>query len=139
MAKQSEKDQLLALINKITEQPEAIPGKARAREIEKAIFLLDKGQDLINQAMLLLAGNPNENKTDEYMANEAMFTFAPFGRKADGTPKKASGKGVGNDNDKKLREMYPQMFEDAAIDPSHGGSNKPTAKSVGKRATVRKL
>ncbi|MBF9237469.1 hypothetical protein I2I05_08665 [Hymenobacter sp. BT683] len=151
MAKQTLQEKLLALLEEATKASAPASTKTvKSKDVTKALGMLKKSRELADAAYALLAGDGgnDENQSEEYKANVALRSFAPFGRRTDGTPKKGSGQAVGNADDLKLQELYPDLYtsgdkpksekritlknlrtvlvsDSTADNPGHGGSNKP--------------
>ncbi|GAB2781170.1 hypothetical protein HNQ93_001260 [Hymenobacter luteus] len=116
-------EQMLALLSKVKNEgkPEKI---AKQKDISKALQLFRKGHAMIEEAIAMLEGGDEPaNDSPEYQANVTKYPQAPYGRKADGTPKLASGKGALSAEAMAFRMQYPELFDKKVSDPGHGGSN----------------
>ncbi len=72
--------------------------------------MFKKSQGFLTQAISLLEGSDDAaNKSPKYQENVAIYPSAPYGRKADGTPKMASGKQALTDEAKAFSNTYPEL------------------------------
>ncbi|AIZ63737.1 hypothetical protein PK28_08580 [Hymenobacter sp. DG25B] len=111
MARQTLEEQMLALLNKAKASNSApAPNRVKARDISKALAMFKKSQNFLTQAISLLEGDDVANNSPKHQENVAKYPTAPYGRKADGTPKMASGKQAQTVEANSFRKEYPELF-----------------------------
>jgi hypothetical protein len=136
MAKQTLEQQMMALLEKAKKAntPKPAPAAALAaprvkgKDVAKAVSMMQKAQKMMADALAIL--NAEDEKSDDYLANEAMFPEvegAFFGRKANGEPKAPSGKQATIANKEAFAKAYPSLVKGFQLQPTGKTKKVPMA------------